>query len=448
MTMIPTAADAASTNEHQDYHRLSSPPLSPASLSYRNDCIGTSLLNYIQTPSKEDHGSVGRKRRRKHDDHGVDDIDSVDLNINTNAIQEDEASFDSGHQRGQNRPNNNHDHQHILEHDKEATEVDIAPQFVPCLLLDGGDHQINRSNNHTKNDHMLQLQRQRQHRQCMWLQGPPKSGKSSLAMNFAYSIAAAASTDTLSYAATASTLTQTNSSSLVAKISREKIFKHHRVSCVVYMPKNTDNDRGGLNINRHESENLFPLFCERRKPPSRNSTMLGTASIGCNTYQNVNHGNDNDIHNYWDPTVLRRIRIHRVQSVREMLEDMTSMLGKPIEEQPIGGALVIDGIDQIILNDAKLKHNAKTKNTFEANKNNSNSYYHTKNGCSNFDGYNDYTKRTKIEMYIGMVLVSASIIVYSARLFLRSVFVPPLTLLYFPLSFHFGHKTFFRDGTE
>ena len=409
--MIHTAVDAASINEHQDYHRLPSPPLSPSSLSYQNDCIGTSLLNYIQSPSKEDHGSVGRKRRREHDDHGDDDIRAVDPNINTNNTQEDEASFDAEHQRGQNRPNNHHDQHHILENDREATEVDIAPQFVPCLLLDDGDHQINRNNNHTNIDHMLQFQSQRQYRQYMWLQGPPKSGKSSLAMNFAYSIAAAASTDTLSYAATASTLTETNSSSLVANISREKKFKQHRVWCVLYMPKNTDNDGGALNINNHESENLFPLVCERRESPSRNSTMVGKACIGCNNYQNINHGNDNGNHTYWDPTVLRRIRIHRVQSVREILEDMTSMLGKPIEERPIGGAIVIDGIDQIVLNDVKLKHSTKTKSTFETNKNNNNTYHHANNGSSNCDGYNDYTKRTKIEMDIGMLLASKPIIV-------------------------------------
>ncbi|KAG7360678.1 hypothetical protein IV203_035777 [Nitzschia inconspicua] len=57
----------------------------------------------------------------------------------------------------------------------------------------------------------------------------------------------------------------------------------------------------------------------------------------------------------WNPHILKRIRIHRVASVRELLLDLLGMLGKPLQEQPrFGGAIIIDDLDTIVMRDPNI----------------------------------------------------------------------------------------------
>lgn len=235
-----------------------------------------------------------------------------------------------------------------------------ALTLVPCLLLD--DEECDEDND----IHNI-IHRQRQRRKSIWLQGPVNSGKSSLAMNFAYAIAAA----------TADTTSRTINAAVPDPDVVEKKTSCNSVSCVMYMPY-SDNDDDGSNSNHsgngHWGIDMFPLFCGRSR---RRTTATSNAISPIGDKEIVDDG-----HTYWDPSILQRIRIHRVRSVREMFNDMMTMLGKPIDEQPIGGAIVIDGIDQIISNEVKMKKNATTITKYEV--------------------YNDYTKRTKTEMDIGM----------------------------------------------
>lgn len=59
--------------------------------------------------------------------------------------------------------------------------------------------------------------------------------------------------------------------------------------------------------------------------------------------------------NDWDPQVLQRIRVHRLTTVRELLHELLSLLGKPLQEQPrAGGAIIIEDIDKIVAQDPSL----------------------------------------------------------------------------------------------
>jgi hypothetical protein len=56
-----------------------------------------------------------------------------------------------------------------------------------------------------------------------------------------------------------------------------------------------------------------------------------------------------DSNDYWDLQILKRIRVQRVGSARELMHDLLTLCGKPLHEQPRpGGAIIIDDIDTII----------------------------------------------------------------------------------------------------
>jgi hypothetical protein len=239
--------------------------------------IGASLLNYIQTDSHSGSNSVSHPQ-----------------NIAAGEIFDQSSSNNNG--------SSTIPHHHHLGHGNLPTSTRWTN--VPCMLLDYDD---NNENNNTSPH-----RRHRRHR--IWLDGPAKSGKTSLAMNFAYAIAATAP-------------------SFCTCLS---IQKCRCVTCVIYRPYYPN---GGIKKNNdgndHENDDLFPLFCER-------STMTTKTTMMMNDDDDDNNNNGH----YWDPNILQRIRIHRVRNKREILDDLLSILGRPLCEQP-HGAIVIDGLDQI-----------------------------------------------------------------------------------------------------
>ena len=160
--------------------------------------------------------------------------------------------------------------------------------------------------------------RRRTSRKRILLRGPPRSGKTSLAMNLAHSEAA---TDR----------------------------GHGCVSAIVYRPakRRTDNDNDNDNKPQSASSSKsdpFPLFCRALPAQTENQVDAGMA-----------RNTKDDEEDSWVPDTLGRIRICHVSSVRELLEDMLVLAGKAENEQPTC-AIVVEDLDQIIEGDPNRSH--------------------------------------------------------------------------------------------
>ena len=153
-------------------------------------------------------------------------------------------------------------------------------------------------------------------RRRLVLSGPPKSGRSSLAMDLAYDIA---------------------SHSPCRLHCQAKPCQC--IAVTVFVPVNGDEK----NENDHSS--LFPLKCSR----------------SCSSKTDVAHDFDGSNANAataatsWDADVLKRIRIHHIvvasggsanSASREICEHLLFLQGLPVQEQPWGG-IVLDDLDRL-----------------------------------------------------------------------------------------------------
>jgi len=173
-------------------------------------------------------------------------------------------------------------------------------------------------------------QRRRTSRKRILLRGPPRSGKTSLSMNLAY-----------------------------FKAEMDRGLPSAGVSVIVYRPVEKNNNETAETNGGHESSSEesdpFPLFCRALPAQCAGADQTMATSI---------HGEDDE----WDSETLNRIRICRVSSVRELLEDMLVLAGKPEEEQPTR-AIIIEDLDQII----ELGRNPSDRSHFQnANRRNKN----------------------------------------------------------------------------
>jgi hypothetical protein len=130
------------------------------------------------------------------------------------------------------------------------------------------------------------------HSRSIMLQGPPKSGKTSVAMDLAYSSASSAGC-----------LGGCGSSCSC-------------VAAILYRTADSEHDD-------------FPLQCLVKEEE--------TTKEFSTRYHQLDMPTD------WEPQVLKRIRIRYVQSVRDVLADL---LATPLMQQPLG-AIVIDDIDRM-----------------------------------------------------------------------------------------------------
>ena len=218
-----------------------------------------------------------------------------------------------------------------LESSMPTTATKISVPFVhhPCLLLDGC-HQIN------NNDRTAATDRRR-----ILVCGPPRSGKTSVALNLAYSMAGSAAPclcfDPRMCRCTAVTIYK---AALTAGAADEDFPLHCRP--VVAQSVAVENDHAIATQNRDvpsTNQDHHSMPNEREKGKANDQTTADHASAF--------HDNKTSLLD-WDPQVLKRIRMHRVTSVRELLQDLLCLLGKPLQEQPrAGGAIVIDDIDKI-----------------------------------------------------------------------------------------------------
>jgi len=222
------------------------------------------------------------------------------------------------------------------------------------LLLDGRTSTAS-TDGCTGDDRGRQPQRRRDRRQKrtsrkrILLRGPPRSGKTSLSMNLAYAEAA-------------------------TKINCCGGLPCGCAAVIVYRPNVTrcgDNDHNHNNTNTNYDDDgdsddeycsggdQFPLFCRAlpaqigevsrvttnayktndRTKGGLEATALGNAELKVATKWDEDES--------WDPTILNRIRICRVSSVRDLWEDMLVLAGKPLHEQP-SRAIIVEDLDQII----------------------------------------------------------------------------------------------------
>lgn len=167
-------------------------------------------------------------------------------------------------------------------------------------------------------------QRRRTSRKRILLRGPPRSGKTCMSMNLACS-----------------------------KAEMDHRLPSGCVSVIVYRSAggniNNSTEHNGRHGSSSDESDPFPLFCRAVPAQSARADQTMTTSI---------HVEEDK----WDSDTLNRIRICRVSSMRELLEDMLVLAGKPEEEKPTR-AIVIEDLDQIIesgsnpSNQSHLRHN-------------------------------------------------------------------------------------------
>lgn len=163
------------------------------------------------------------------------------------------------------------------------------------------------------------------------LRGPPRSGKTSLAMNLAYTEA-----------------------------KKDQGLPSGCVSAIVYRSLGRRNSNNNHQTDVRESSitsesDQFPLFCRVLRPQTARSNEVNIHDSESNTSEGLNAtALDNEEmatkkqeRDCWDPDTLSRIRICRVSSVRELWEGMFVLAGKPVDEQPTR-AIIIEDLDQII----------------------------------------------------------------------------------------------------
>jgi hypothetical protein len=174
-----------------------------------------------------------------------------------------------------------------------------------------------------------QLPHNQRKRSRIMLTGPAKSGKSSLAMNFAYSKVISAAPCVC----------------LDTRMCRCIAVTMYRP--VVQPTPSTSAGAGPESSTTNIPDNMddFPLMCR-----------YIDASMESNKCQSENAQASME----WDPQLLKQIRVHRISNVRELLQDLLSLLGKPLQEQPrSGGAIIIDDLDKIVardVNNVRMSH--------------------------------------------------------------------------------------------
>jgi len=260
----------------------------------------------------------------------------------------------------------------------------------------------------------LQQRKRRQKRKRLLLRGPSQSGKSSLAMNFAYSEASSECNTNNIYCK----INNGNKNSDNANASANANANHqyeHQCSCLVCggLPcscvavivyrldhssqddddtdahahahnNDTDNnDHKSNNENKDENDDRFPIFCRPiiaslidNKSKNGNSNDSDDRMMNEEEKREVedkqelqNHNNNNNAIDEnkngknlsWDPFILNRIRVRRIMSIRDLWEDLFMLCGKPEHEQPTR-SIVIEDLDKIIDMSMSMSYRNKNNN--------------------------------------------------------------------------------------
>jgi hypothetical protein len=159
----------------------------------------------------------------------------------------------------------------------------------------------------------------------MLLQGPPKSGRSSITMDLAYAIAAATPCRQHCEASSSSC---------------------RCVAVTLFLPCNNDTSNGGA-----QQDPQFPLHCQKlttthvhqddqQQQQGQHSFQVQMQQLE----QSKAAVSSQHATTAWKMDILRRIQVRHVTSVREVWQYLLTVQGKPVGEQPWGGIL-IDSLD-------------------------------------------------------------------------------------------------------
>lgn len=186
---------------------------------------------------------------------------------------------------------------------------------IPCILLPGVDEQI--------------------HSKRILLQGPPKSGRTSMAMNLAYACAAES-----------------------AAPCHCSLQPCRCTSVILYRKSQAAPSTDRMRSNSAKED--FPLPC--RFVGNATEVTSDTAAGNTTTTNHSIHAphhhaskksatttleEGNRTQDDWDPQILGRIRIQYVASAREMLQDLLGVLAKPLHDHP-SRAIIVDDLDEIV----------------------------------------------------------------------------------------------------
>lgn len=143
----------------------------------------------------------------------------------------------------------------------------------------------------------------------LFVTGPPKSGRSSLAMDAAYSIASSSSSQAL-------------------------CRQHCEGPCRCVAAT--------LIVPAVSQDALFPLYCQQSVSTNTNNKEQGEPSFQVQMQQL-----QQSKQTHYQPHVLQRIQVRHVASVHCLLTYLLTVQGLPAEEQPWGG-IVVDSLDRLV----------------------------------------------------------------------------------------------------
>lgn len=158
--------------------------------------------------------------------------------------------------------------------------------------------------------------------QRILLRGPPKSGRTSMAMDLACSVA------------------------MNAPCRCRQMHACRCIAATLFLPMHPEGDEENDRNTNNSSSARFPLQCHKVYEESipaglespRWRSQLQHLDAVSPAPRAVSPPPD------WDPESLGRIEVRHVSSLRQVLHYLLSVQGKPLHEQPLG-AIIVDDLD-------------------------------------------------------------------------------------------------------
>jgi GTPase SAR1 family protein len=282
----------------QKHHDVTVPP------------IGASLLHFIRGEENVGHGIC------HHRDH---------------QLSEQQISEQQRHRQNENEQMRCEDVESSSSYHKMAVD---SSEFAAAAFDNSNDNNAATDAHHSSSFLLLTGRRQQQRRRIL-VCGPSKSGKTSLAMDLAYSKALIAKP---------CLCLDPQMCHCIAVTMYRCCRRRRRKTASTKMDAADDDDND-------DDDDDFPI-CARQyhgRPPAASSFNKMNGNQRDDEDDDLRTNNHEKKDDCWDPRILKSIRIQYVTSVRELLHDMLSLLGKPLQDRPRGGgAIIIDDLDKIV----------------------------------------------------------------------------------------------------